>query len=258
MSNYQYPQERGHVDIQYRLQSPRNKALPGYLFFLPRLFVLSRVLFSKGCSDLISNLDSPDIVSWMLSRVSITITCSAYRSSMPTLVDNTFVLNAWCLVNVLMYLVTNGNKNVIDEKKTVGGSNLIRAPWTSAGSSSEPFWSQDAGFLVFIANTYLLTTQDVSTPALPRLKHVLDLSILSVFGFRSNKFASYANNVECVWHSLDASLIMIFITAVCRWVGAFDWPVTAIIQAFQNTYILSKTCREKCAEIPPAHRTESL
>ena len=110
----------------------------------------------------------------------------------------------------------------------------------------------------FIANTYLLTTQDVSTPALPRLKHVLDLSILSVFGFRSNKFASYVNNVECVWHSLDASLIMIFITAVCRWVGAFDWPVTAIIQAFQNTYILSKTCREKCAEVPPAHRTESL
>ena len=30
------------------------KALPGYLFFLPRLFVLSRVLFSKGYSDLLS------------------------------------------------------------------------------------------------------------------------------------------------------------------------------------------------------------
>ena len=38
------------------------KALPGYLFFLPRLFVLSRVLFSKGYSDLFSHLDSLDIV----------------------------------------------------------------------------------------------------------------------------------------------------------------------------------------------------
>ena len=42
--------------------------------------------------------------------------------------------------------------------------------------------------------------------------------------------------------------------------GGFDWPVTASrIQApFQNTYMLSKTCREKCAGIPPAHRTERL
>ena len=110
----------------------QSKALPGYLFFLPRLFVLSRVLFSKGYSDLFSH-------SWMLSTVSMTITCSAYRSSMPTLVENTFVLNAWCLVNVLMYLVMNGSKNVIDKKRTVDGSNLIRAPWTSAGSGSEPF-----------------------------------------------------------------------------------------------------------------------
>ena len=38
------------------------KALPGYLFFLPRLFVLSRVLFSKGYSDLFSHLDNLDIV----------------------------------------------------------------------------------------------------------------------------------------------------------------------------------------------------
>ena len=92
------------------------KALPGYLFFLPRLFVLSRVLFSKGYSDLFSHLDR-HCFSWMLSRVSITITCSAYGSSAPTLVENTVVLNAWCLVNVLMHLIMNGNKNVIDKNQ---------------------------------------------------------------------------------------------------------------------------------------------
>ena len=92
------------------------KALPGYLFFLPRLFVLSRVLFSKGYSDLFSHLDR-HCFSWMLSRVSITITCSAYGSSAPTLVENTVVLNAWCLVNVLLHLIMNGNKNVIDKNQ---------------------------------------------------------------------------------------------------------------------------------------------
>ena len=92
------------------------KALPGYLFFLPRLFVLSRVLFSKGYSDLFSHLDR-HCFSWMLSRVSITITCSAYGSSAPTLVENTVVLNAWCLVNVLMHLIMNGNKNVIEKNQ---------------------------------------------------------------------------------------------------------------------------------------------
>ena len=97
------------------------KALPGYLFFLPRLFVLSRVLFSKGYSDLFSHLDR-HCFSWMLSRVSITITCSAYGSSAPTLVENTVVLNAWCLVNVLMHIIMSGKKCDRQRSRAVGGS----------------------------------------------------------------------------------------------------------------------------------------
>ena len=36
---------------------------------------------------------------------------------MPTVVQNTFVLNAGGLVNVLTHLLMNGNENVIDKKK---------------------------------------------------------------------------------------------------------------------------------------------
>ena len=89
----------------------------------------------------------------MLSRVSITITCSAYGSSAPTLVENTAVLNAWCLVNVLMHLIMNGNKNVIDKNQeqqvAQSAMGLSRLRLTTVLISDAAFW-------VFIANTDLL------------------------------------------------------------------------------------------------------
>ena len=206
----------------------------------------------------------------MLSRVSTTITSSAYRSSMPTVVEHTFVLNAWGLVNLLTHLLMNGNENVT--KKTKGCSDLIRA---SAGSGSEPFWSQGAAFWVSIANTDLLTMPDIYLyaiyrdftqftaecfkAALSRLKHVFDLSILSVFGFRSNRFNLLHISIMCNVFDMLWTQVWLFMTAVWRWVGAsIGQSQPQEFKRFKAFNILSRTCKEKCEEIPPARRTESL
>ena len=67
------------------------------------------------------------------------------------------------------------------------------------------------------------------------LSSCLNLSILSVFGFRSHRLISYFNNVQCVWHSLETRLR-----------SAGEWGLR----------LASHSLREECAGIPPAHRIE--
>lgn len=69
--------------------------------------------------------------------------------------------------------------------------------------------------------------QDTFTAA---LSSCLNLSILSVFGFRSNRFISYFNNVQCVWHSLE--------TTSLRFAG--EWGLRLASHSLKNSSTVSK------------------
>ena len=203
----------------------------------------------------------------MLSRVSITITCSAYGSSAPTLVENTVVLNAWCLVNVLMHLIMNGNKNVIDKNQeqqvAQSAMGLSRLRLTTVLISDAAFW-------VFIANTDLLNMWCQGKMLLHNSQRFHTIYCKTLLQRLCQVVLTSQSSVSLAFVPIDLFHISIMCSVfdilwrqqVCglQVSGGFDWPVTASrIQApFQNTYMLSKTCREKCAGIPPAHRTERL